>query len=68
VAVLTEVAMQREIAEVQAAMTIAKKFPRDHLQLLIVLPLSVKGRTGGRGFIHLCPRRIGYHRAVNPLG
>ena len=34
VAVLTEVAMQREIAEVQAAMTIAKKFPRDHLQAI----------------------------------
>jgi hypothetical protein len=34
VAVLTEVAMQREIAEVQAAMTIAKRFPRNHLQAI----------------------------------
>lgn len=34
VAVLTEVAMQREIAEVQAAMTIAKRFPRDHLHAI----------------------------------
>ena len=34
VAILTEVAMQREIAEVQAAMAIAKRFPRNHLQAI----------------------------------
>jgi len=34
VSILTEVAMQREIAEVQAAMAIAKRFPRSHLQAI----------------------------------
>lgn len=53
---LVEVAMQREVAEIQAAMTIAKKFPRNQAQATDRILISCQRPTLAEGALYTYAR------------